>query len=503
MSRVLEDLQPCRVFHYFEEICGIPHGSGNTGKISDYCINFALEHKLKYQADEMGNIIIFKDASSGREQDGGVILQGHLDMVNVKKNESKHDFEYEGLELVVDGDYVYAKDTTLGGDDGIAVAYALAILESDTISHPALEVILTVDEEIGLLGAAGIDISGTKSKYMINIDSDADNVLWAGCAGGMTSVCKIPLSKECFTGIRAIVKVSGLRGGHSGGEIDKERGNACIMLGRVLYNLKRICLFSIYDISGGLKDNAIPREAKATIILDMKSQYFVDESALDDASNDYKKTKLNDISEMVFKMNQMLKEEYLISDNDVSVSIEIVSEQYEETYDNMSTEQILLFLMNVPNGVQNMSKNIEGLVETSLNLGVLKIEEDTMIAHFSVRSSVESRKKALGDRLKYLTEFIGGDYSYSGDYPEWNFKVDSTLRSVMSGVYKKLFGETPQIAAIHAGLECGYFSEKRPELDIISCGPNIFDIHTTEERISILSVEKVYKFLIEVLKEIK
>lgn len=489
--------------YYFEEISKIPRGSGNIKAVSDYCKQFAENLQLEVEQDVMGNIIIKKPATLDKKDAPGVILQAHLDMVSEKTIDSTHDFEKQGLELQVKEGFISAKNTTLGADDGVGVAYALAILESQDNSHPNLEVIFTVDEEIGLLGAAGMELSNIKSKYLINLDSGEDSILWSGCAGGLTAKCSIPLQQESFTGIKTVVKINGLKGGHSGSEIDKERGNANVLLGRVLYRLKEICLYSIQDITGGLKDNAIPREAQATIILDYTDQYLIDNLKFDEVTEEYKKIKIQQLKDRVAYFTKMFKEEFKFSDPDVNVEIDFVGYEHCDTYNMVDSEKIVFFLMNTPNGVQNKSVIVDELVETSLNLGVLKIENNIMQAQFLVRSSVETRKRALSYRLKYLTEFIGGDYLVEGDYPGWEFKVDSQLRDTMVKVYEDMFGTTPEIRAIHAGLECGHFLQKCPWLDIISCGPNMYNIHTTEECLSVESTEKTYKYLLQVLKEIK
>lgn len=503
MCSVLKGLSPYRFMDYFEEICKIPHGSGNTKAISDYCVSFAKKHGLFYLQDAMGNVYIRKEATSGREQDGGILLQGHLDMVTEQTPESKINMEQEGLRLAVDGDYIYAQNTTLGGDDGIAIAYALAVLEDQSLSHPVIEAVFTVDEEIGLLGAQGMQLPTVTAKYMLNLDSEEQGVLWVGCAGGMTAQCRLPFATESFNGTKAVLRISGLIGGHSGAEIDKERGNAAILLGNALYKIKKHCLFALKDLHGGFKDNAIPREAEAVLLFDMQAQYFAETNTIVGMSQTYKETKMQEISDAVAALEETLQKQFLVSDPNIRLTLSWEGEGYETVCDLADTDKIIFFLNMLPNGVQHMSPQIPELVETSLNLGVLALKEDFLDACISVRSSVESRKQDFGIRLQYLTENLGGDYSASGNYPGWAYEANSHLRDVMCTVYKEMFGEVPNVAAVHAGLECGYFKQRYPWLDIVSFGPNILNIHTTEEKMSVSSCNAMYEYLLKILETVK
>lgn len=482
MSDKLAGLKPEKVFHYFEEIANIPHGSGNTKRISDYCVDFAKQRGLEAIQDELGNVIIVKEAVPGREEDDGIIIQGHLDMVIEKKSDVTRDLMKEGLELKVEGDLLFAEGTTLGADDGIAVAYALALLDEEGVSHPRLEVILTVDEEIGMLGAAHIDLSMIKGKYLLNIDSEEEGILLSGCAGGMTSLCKLPITYTKANGLRIKLKVSGLRGGHSGMEIDKERGNADILLGRALYQLRQKLEFSLESLEGGFKDNAIPREASAILIIDEKNLPVI-AGKLDD-------------------LDAAFKKEYKVSDNKVELSLKETEHGQFDVISKEDTDKIIFFLMNCPNGVLHHDQTDSFLIETSLNLGILRLVNNEINFSFSVRSSVKERKEMVGDRLRSLIAYLGGGYEIHGSYPEWEYNRDSVLLSTMAEVYQELFGRQSEIKTIHAGLECGYLIQKRPELDIVSFGPNVYDIHTTEERMSISSVQRMYDYLIEILKRL-
>lgn len=480
---VLENLQPQRVFHYFEEITKIPHGSGNTKEMSDYLVNFAKEHGLRYIQDESNNVILFKPAAKGYENAPTVMLQGHMDMVCEKTPDSSHDFTKDALKLQVEGDFISAQGTTLGGDDGIAVAYGLALLEDETLEHPALEVVITVDEEIGLLGANALNAEPLQAKYLINLDSEEEGYLWAGCAGGMTAVSELPVRYQEETNERWKVTVSGLAGGHSGAEIDKNRGNATFVLARFLKEAKEQGAYAISELNGGLKDNAIPRTAQALILAGKEEGTAIAAYA------------------KVF--TEALQKEYTGSDEGICVTVEAQGIGTEPVLHPVSQEKVLFFLMQYPNGIQKMCGFMEGLVETSCNLGITKLTPKALVGSASVRSSVGSAKKALADKIAYLTEFLGGDFQIEGEYPSWEYKQDSTLRPLMVEVFREMYHREPEVKVIHAGLECGLFYEKIPGLDCVSLGPNMQDIHTTEEKLSISSVERVWEYLLEVLKKIK
>lgn len=480
---VCKDLEPKKVFHFFEEICGIPHGSGNMKAISDYCVAFAGERDLTCYQDEHYNVIICKPGTTGYEESEPIIIQGHLDMVCEKDADTVIDFQNQGLELYVDGDFLKAKGTTLGGDDGIAVAYALALLDSDDISHPPLEIVLTVDEEVGMLGADSIDLSMLKGKRLLNIDSDEEGIFLASCAGGLRADCRIPVSFREVSGIRYELKVHGLLGGHSGSEIHKERANAIITAGRILKALQDEVGICVEALQGGLMDNAIPREVTCTLIAESEQEPL--------------------LIETVKKWEAVLQKEYKASDPDIALSLTKAEEGNYQVLDQHSMLKILLFLRNIPYGIRNMSMDIPGLVETSLNPGIMKLKDDEFQASFSVRSSVTSRKYDVLDQLCFLTEFLGGEISSSGDYPAWEYRAESEMRNIMMDTYRDLFGKEPQIQAIHAGLECGILSGKIEGLDCISFGPANFDIHTPQERLSISSVERVWRLLVEFLRRVK
>nr|WP_288899744.1 aminoacyl-histidine dipeptidase [uncultured Blautia sp.] len=479
--RALENCEPKRVFYYFEEFCKIPHGSGNTKQISDYLVSFAKEHGLEYVQDEMNNVVIYKPATEGYEDAPAVILQGHMDMVCEKRPDVDHDFTKDPLNISVKDGYVTANGTTLGGDDGIAVAYGLALLESTELAHPALEVLITVDEEIGLLGAEGFDCSALKGKRLINLDSEAEGSLWISCAGGLSGISTIPVQRVEAEGQKAAVKITGLMGGHSGAEIDKKRANANVLMGRFLYTLQKEAAYEIISLAGGQKDNAITREADAELLVE----------------------DVNAVKACAEKVQKGFREEYAGTDEGITIEITDLGASSARVLHPTSREKVLFFLMEVPFGIQKMSGSIDGLVETSTNIGIVKLGEDEFLGSSSVRSSVEAAGAALSDKICYLTEFLGGDYTVQGAYPAWEYRKDSPLRDQMVEVYEEMYGEKPNVVAIHAGLECGLFYKKIEGLDCVSLGPNMKDIHTSEEVLDIASTERVWKYLVKVLESLK
>ncbi len=476
---VLEQLEPRSVFRFFEEMCAIPHGSRNTKAISDWCVAFANERGLECHQDESNNVIIIKEATPGYESAPAVILQGHLDMVCEKEPGCGKDMDREGLDLMVEGDYVTAKGTTLGGDDGIAVAMALAKQDADNIPHPRLEPVYTVDEEIGKQGADAMDVSGLKGRQLLNLDSEAEGVFTVSCAGGNVSVCRLPVTRAPFQGAALTVTVSGLQGGHSGTEIHKGRANANMLLGRVLQAMAGAAELRIVSVDGGLKDNAIPIQASARVLT-------ADAAAARAAAGD---------------LAAQFAAEYRVTDPGVAVTVEAA--EGGEAMDAASTGKVLCMLTCLPNGVQVMSADIEGLVQTSLNLGILATEADEVRASFCVRSSVESQKEMIKARLRCLMEQLGGSVEFFGEYSGWEYLADSPLRERMVEVYTEQYGAAPRIEAIHAGVECGIFSGKLPGLDCVSMGPDLLEIHTPREKMSIPSVQRVWAFVLEVLKRSK
>lgn len=498
---VLSGLEPSRVFYFFEELTKIPHGSGNVEQISNYLAEFAKERELFCIQDEVQNIIIIKEATAGYENEPAIILQGHMDMVAVKKPDCELDMRTEGLRIGIDGDNIYAEGTSLGGDDGIAVAYALAILDSHELKHPRLEVVITVDEEIGMDGARLIDLSMLQANRMLNLDSEEEGIFLTSCAGGARVGCHIPLVSSRIEGVAYEVVIGGLLGGHSGAEIHKERGNSNAIFGRFLWKSSKEVTVALQSVRGGLADNAIARETKAVLVV---------------APND--KEAFEEVAE---EMSEMLAEEYASKDPEVFLKIKELGAGSYPCVTIEDTRNAAVFLAALPNGVQAMSADMPGLVETSLNLGVLELNEANyfaadeidyldelsedafgeLTADFSVRSSVESAKWALIEKLEAITAMAGGEITVTGDYPGWKYRVDSPLRDKMLDLYERMYGEEPQVQAIHAGLECGILGSKIPDLDCVSFGPQMRDIHTTEETLSISSTARVWDYLVRLLEE--
>ena len=475
---VLEHLEPKSVFRFFEELCAIPHGSGNTKAVSDWLMEFARSRNLEAYQDAMNNVVIIKEATPGYESAEPVILQGHMDMVCEQAPDCHKDMAAEGLDLAVDGDTIYAKGTTLGGDDGIAVAMALAILDANDIAHPRLEAVLTVDEEIGMLGAVGMeDVSMLKGRRMLNLDSEVEGVFTVGCAGGSRVSCRLPLRREAFDGETLMIRVGGLVGGHSGVEIDKGRANADMVLGRLLKAASGAAEVRLVSAQGGSKDNAIPTAAEAVLAT-------ADGGAVRAA---------------VERLTADLKKEYRAADPGLTVTVE-PGEACWLPMDADTTKKAVCLLFCLPNGIQAMSMDIPGLVQTSLNLGILACEEGQLSADFSVRSSMASQKELVQERLRCLTEQVGGYVAIWGDYPAWEYLPESPLRERMTEVYREQYGKEPVIETIHAGVECGILSEKLPGLDCVSFGPDLTDIHTPRERMHIASVRRTWALVKEVLK---
>ena len=475
----LAGLKPGSVFRYFEEICAIPHGSRNTKAISDYLVAFAKEHNLKYIQDESNNVILFGPGTCGMEDHAPVILQGHMDMVCEKDASCPLDMAVDGLDLMHDDRFVYAKGTTLGGDDGIAVAYALAILEDNTIAHPPLEVIITVDEEIGMLGANAIDLSMLRGRTLVNLDSEEEGIFTVSCAGGATSVISLPVERKAVYGPCVRLTVDGLQGGHSGAEIHKNRANANKVMGEYLSRIQKLMPLCLTSFTGGSKDNAIPRSCQATVVA--------------------MGIGIERINDVAAQLQAEIREKF--DEPEASIQAFDVDALGGNSLTTAATSDVISLLCACPNGVQSYSQDMPGLVQTSLNLGIAKLG-DQFTATFSVRSSVNQEKEELIRKLRELTDFYNGTYTQSGTYPAWEFRKDSPLRDTMVRIYQEMFGKEPQVLAIHAGLECGLLGDKLPGLDCVSIGPQMHDIHTSREKLEIASTERTWNFLLEVLKNL-
>ncbi|MBR6160207.1 MAG: aminoacyl-histidine dipeptidase [Lachnospiraceae bacterium] len=482
MSGILEGLKPEKVFGYFEEISSIPRPSGHCDMISDYVVSFAKEHGLSYTKDDAGNVIIKKPSKRENGSGNTVILQGHLDMVCEKSYDydAKHDFKKDGLNLQVLDDSIFAKGTTLGADDGIAVAYMLAILDDDSIDAPDIEAVFTVDEEDGMKGALALDSSLLSGRYLINLDHEIEGEILTCSAGGRRVKCSVPVSYENVSGTAYDIVICGLAGGHSGMEIDKGRGNANLLLGRLLHNITKRMHFSLKYIGGGLNDTAIPREAKAEIIID-------------DENCDL-------LESIVEKYSKIICDEFEGIEDNMMIYAENMGQDSANALTADSKRSIGFLLNTVPDGIIKMSRKNDNLVRTSLNCGIMKLSEDEFTLIINMRSLAESEKEALSDKISYLATSVGGTYTEEYDYPAWEYEQDSPLRKIAFECYQKLYGKNPKLRGFHAGLECGIFFQKMEDVDIISFGPDIANIHTPKERLSVSSAAKVYEYLLEILK---
>ena len=474
----LAGLEPASVFYYFEKLCSYPHGSGNTKQISDYLVEFAQEQGLRYIQDELNNVILFGEGTCGYEDHEPVVLQGHMDMVCDKDADCPIDMDTQGLDVTHDETHVFAKGTTLGGDDCIAVAYALALLADKTIPHPPLEVIITVDEETGMFGAAGIDLSMLKGRTLINLDSEDEGIFTVSCAGGARGTISLPVHRRAVYGPCVRLTVEGLRGGHSGVEIHKNRANANKVMGELLSRVQKLMPLCITKMSGGSKDNAITHSCQVTLV----------------AMGMYPE-KINEVAQ---QLENEIRQQY--DEPNVKIYGDDVDALGGNALTTEDTAKVIALLCAAPNGVQAWSQDIEGLVQTSLNLGVVRLDEKFHMT-FAVRSSVNQEKRDLLAKLRELAEFNGADYSEVGDYPAWEYKKDSRLRETMIETFRQMYGKEPQVVAIHAGLECGILSDKLPGLDCVSIGPNMLDIHTSREKLEIASTRRTWEFLLEILKK--
>lgn len=481
--RILENLEPQNVFYYFEEICKIPHGSGNTRQISDYLKAFADEHGLYCRQDELNNIIMIKEASKGYEDHEPVLLQGHMDMVAVKDADCTIDMTKDGLQLEILGDRLTAKGTSLGGDDGIAVAFGLALLAGEEYRHPRIELILTVDEEVGMEGATGLTVDDLTAKRMINLDQEEERIFITGCAGGARIDIRKKTETEQVKGVLCKLKISGLQGGHSGQEINKERGNAICLMGRLLAALQEKTPVYLKEVSGGTADNAIPNEVCAEIVVTEWTE---------------------DVAAFMEEQFCGIKAEFAGKEDGLKCELQVGAEDaLIEVCNRKDSEQWIHLLNVIPHGVIANSVKMKGLVETSLNPGILNVSAVEGMVSTSVRSSNAAAKEALINQLKSLAALCDATVGIRGDYPGWDYDPDSPLREKMVTIYEEMYGVKPQIEAIHAGLECGIFQSKIPGLDCVSIGPDMQDIHTTRETLSIPSVQRVWKFLLKVLESLQ
>ena len=485
MLEKLKDLNSFNAFKYFKEMNEIPRGSGNEKAISDWLVKFAKEHNLKFIQDDALNVIIKKAGTKGRENAPKIILQGHMDMVCEKNIESKHDFLTDPIEFIVEGDFLKASGTTLGADDGIAVAMSLAVLASNDIAHPPIELLVTTGEEVGMIGAEALNSSNLEGRILINIDSEEEGKLLVSCAGGVREKMKLKITWEEAdkSYISCVIRLRGLKGGHSGMEINKERGNANKLMGRFLMDLHSVIDFKMNSISGGAKNNAIPRDADSIILFREDDKEIV--------------------IQKLAQWNLIFKNELNTIDPNINLDFEILENKVSRIFSDNTTTKALQILFLIPNGVKSMSMAIDGLVQSSTNIGVITTSEENIEFDSAIRSSVKSLKKAICDETIVLAEMVGATIEFESDYPEWQYNPDSKIQPVFEKVFKDLYGKVPEISAIHAGLECGLFSEKfKGDIDQISFGPNMYDVHTPNEHLSISSTDRMWDYLVAVLKEI-
>ena len=497
----INELSPSEVFSYFQEICAIPHGSGNTGMIADYCLEFAKLHGLKARKDTSDNVVIFKAGSFGYEDCEPVILQGHLDMVCEKEPDCDIDMSVQSIKACTDGKMVWADGTTLGADDGIAVAFILAVLASDTIAHPPIQAVLTSDEEIGMLGARDLDTSELTAKRLINIDSENEGILYVSCAGGVRAECDIPVEYEDAAGWVADgeqddnasdaagngqvcfeVKISGLAGGHSGVEIHKQHTNAIRLLASLLSHASGAADFRLVSLSGGGKENAIPKEAKAVV-----SVRSCDATTFEQSIKESEAVWMQEIS---------------ATEPHAKIEVEKTDAAADKVLDSKSTANVIYALQLSPDGVYKMSQEIKGMVQTSLNLGTAYLDADKLVYKYLIRSNTAAGKKLLLERVTTFVKHLSGKVVTMSDYPAWEYKSDSQLRRICVESFTNVYGHEPEVTSIHAGLECGILAGKMPGVDMISFGPTLESVHTPDECMNVASVERTWEYLMEILKSL-
>lgn len=476
MEYIIHDRAPEALFHYFEEICAIPHPSYHEERIADYLEAFARARDLECYRDEKHNVLIKKDASVGYEDRLPILLQGHTDMVCEKNGDVSHDFMKDSLKLFLDGNLLGARGTTLGGDDGIAVAIMLTVLDGGLTAHPPIECLFTVSEEVGLDGAIFFDYKKISARRMINLDSEDFGVITAGCAGGLHSALTLPFQREVAKGEGLCISLRGLSGGHSGCDIHRGRANANKLMGRILAILDQSFGIRLLSIEGGSKDNAIPRECTARVLV----------SSFDSAKKQVEEAARGIASEL--------------SAEDCDFSVECLPTEGDKALSRTDTARVIALLCALQNGVLSMHREIEGLVEYSRNLGVIRTEEDRIAFIISSRSSMESRLDASVTELNALSAALGCNVCHSGRYPGWEYAPVSKVRELYLKALREVTGKEGTVDVIHAGLECGVIYSRVPDMDMISVGPTMYDIHSPSERLDLPSVELFWKTLERVMK---
>ncbi len=465
------------VFKYFEELCGIPHGSYNIDKISDHLAEFAKARNLKYVQDELKNIVIYLDATPGYENEPMTVLQGHMDMVAVSVDD--RDMKNVPVKLMRDEEYLFADGTSLGGDDGIAVAYMMAIADDKSLAHPALDLLITVNEEVGMDGAIGLDPKLIRGRRFINLDSEDEGIFTTGCAGGVRVVAKVKRELSEAKGIEAMISIQGGLGGHSGQMINKGRMNACVSLARVIYELAKHTDIRIVSFEGGTAANAIPGESRAVLAV---------------AAGDEDR-----VQKRINELNDVIIHEYHGKDEGISLKLEYSGKDVAAAMSAADSKKLVSFMIAEPDGVQAMSGVVEGLVETSLNMGLIRTGDTEITLQYELRSMIGSCAERLKDKVVLIAEAFGIDTEVSSSYPEWEYREASPLRDKMVKLYREMYGTDPVVEVIHAGLECGVLAKKLEGFDAVSIGPDMQDIHTVNEKLSVKSVERVWEYLIKLL----
>lgn len=481
---VLDHLGCDKVFTYFEAVCDIPHGSFHEKELSDYIVAFAKERGLYCRQDARHNVIIKKPGTAGYEKSPALIIQGHIDMVCEKNADTEHDFLTEPLKLYIDGDDIKARGTTLGADNGIAVAYMLALLDAENMEHPPLECVFTVEEEIGMGGATDLDAFDLEGKRFLNMDTEEEGYLMVSCCGGRRMRMYLPAERKAASADKktVAVRIRGLKGGHSGADIHLQRASANALMGRLLLELREKIGYDLVQVNGGNMDNAICREAEAILCIDPARE--------------------GEAKERLAELQDIFWAEYKDRESDILLTME-ETEAAAEVLTGEVRDNIIALLQLLPYGVQTMDTNMEGLVESSSNIGILRTEEDHIFIDNAVRGSVESRKEAICKKIEVLGELCGAKVVGVNDYPGWQYNPDSELLKIFKEAWTEKFGKEPKVVAIHAGLECGLFAKKIPGLDLISLGPDMHDVHTPDERLSISSTIRVWEYLKYVLKKLK
>lgn len=483
MAYIITGYQPEKLFQYFEDISAIPRGSGNEKGISDFLVAFARERGLDVYQDEVYNVIIRKPASAGAEDAAPVMMQGHIDMVCDKLAGVEHDFERDGLELVVEDGVLTANGTTLGADNGIAVALMMTVLDDDTLVHPALECVFTTDEETGLVGAETLDKSQISARIMINLDSEEEGVATVSCAGGVTVTLTRGLALERVDGSLLTVAISGLLGGHSGSDIHLERGNANLLMARIVEQVLRGTDARLVSFDGGSKDNAITRECTARLVL-------ADAADAQRAAG------------IAHAVAQDIAAELEVFDPSFACAVEVADGASADAMSAGDAWALVRTIRLAPNGVLRRNVAADGFVEVSSNLGVVATEGASVRMLLAPRSSIASLQEEIKDRIQTLADAFGFSASFDNEYPGWSYTEHSHVREVFQASYRELFGEELKIESIHAGLECGLFTEALPGLDAIAVGPTLADVHTPDEHMPLDSAERFYELLVDVLKRL-